>query len=200
MILFFDTETTGLPDWKSPSDAPNQPHLVQLAMILTDDDLTERACVNLIIRPEGWDIPADVAAIHGITTDIASRCGVQEKIAVGLFDRMVPRNGLLVAHNISFDQRIIRIARLRSGWTKPELQEEEKKPTFCTMAAATPLVNLPPTDRMIAAGFSKPKPPKLAECIKHFYGEELAGAHDALVDVRACMRVYAALRLLEEDI
>nr|WP_299241463.1 hypothetical protein [uncultured Halomonas sp.] len=37
-ILFFDTETTGLPDWKVPSDSEHQPHLVQLAAVLADDD------------------------------------------------------------------------------------------------------------------------------------------------------------------
>lgn len=25
MRAFFDTETSGLPDWKAPSDSPNQP-------------------------------------------------------------------------------------------------------------------------------------------------------------------------------
>ena len=32
-LLMFDTETTGLPLWKDPSDHPDQPHLVQLALV-----------------------------------------------------------------------------------------------------------------------------------------------------------------------
>ncbi|MEA3044540.1 MAG: polymerase subunit epsilon [Sphingomonadales bacterium] len=32
MILGYDTETTGLPAWHDPSDAPHQPHVIQLAM------------------------------------------------------------------------------------------------------------------------------------------------------------------------
>jgi len=32
-ILFYDTETTGLPDFKAPSDAPHQPRIIQLAVI-----------------------------------------------------------------------------------------------------------------------------------------------------------------------
>jgi DNA polymerase-3 subunit epsilon len=65
------------------------------------------------------------------------------------------------------------------------------------MEAAAPIVNLPPTERMLAAGFNKPKAPKLEECIHHFFGETLAGAHDALVDVRACARVYFHLQTLK---
>jgi len=58
------------------------------------------------------------------------------------------------------------------------------------MTAAAPIVNIPPTPKMLAAGFNKPKSPKLEECIKHFFGEELPGAHDAMIDVIACRRIY----------
>jgi DNA polymerase-3 subunit epsilon len=68
----------------------------------------------------------------------------------------------------------------------------------CTQALSSPLLNLPPSERMRAAGFSKPKPPKLSESYQFFFNEELVGAHDALVDARACARVY--LELVKREI
>lgn len=195
MILGLDTETTGLPDWQAPSEAEHQPHLVQLAMVLMEDDMRERASVSIIIRPEGWTIPPEVAAIHGVTQEIAEATGVPEKLATMLFVSMLYGSGarLVVGHNVSFDLRIMRIAMLRAGRAK-EWLDAQQVDSFCTMRAATPLVNLPPTERMVAAGFQKPKPPKLGECIRFFFDEDLAGAHDALVDVRACLRVYQHLQ------
>ena len=38
MFAFFDTETTGLPDWKAPADAPGQPRIASVAIILCADD------------------------------------------------------------------------------------------------------------------------------------------------------------------
>lgn len=35
LALVYDTETTGLPDWHQPSDAPQQPHLVAAGEKLT---------------------------------------------------------------------------------------------------------------------------------------------------------------------
>lgn len=194
MIVAFDTETTGLPDWGAPSESAHQPHLVQLAMILMEDDFTERAAVSLIIKPDGWTIPDDVAKIHGITTEIAEAVGVPEKLAVSLYMNMsFGTKAMEVAHNHSFDARIMRIAMLRAGQTKDSLNAR-KVQSFCTLKAATPVLNLPPTDKMIAAGFNKPKAPKLSECIKHFFNEDLEGAHDAMVDVRACVRVFRHLQ------
>lgn len=193
MKLFFDTETTGLPDYRSPSDAPTQPHLVQLAMILTEDDGRERGSVSLIVKPEGWEIPPGASDIHGITTEVARSCGVSEKSAVELYRSFFALASTSIAHNHSFDERIMRIAQLRAGHDRAQIESNEQKQKFCTCTSAALIVNLPPTARMLAAGFNKPKPPKLEECMRHFFGEELTGAHDALVDVRACIRVYFEL-------
>lgn len=194
MILAFDTETTGLPDYRAPSDAAHQPHLVQLAMLLLDEDLTERASVSLIIKPDGWEIPEDVAKIHGIDTAAAARLGVPEKVATDLFVSMLYGTGArALAHNVDFDQRIMRIAMLRCGYDKA-WQERQTVESLCTLKASTHIVNLPPTPKMVAAGFNKPKPPKLSECIEFFFQEPLEGAHDALVDVRACVRVFRHLQ------
>lgn len=195
MILGLDTETTGLPDFRAPSDAPHQPHLVQLAMVLLGDDLVERASVSLLIRPDGWVSGPEALAAHGITEEMATALGVPEKTAANLFAQMAYGSGtrLIVGHNVSFDLRIMRIALLRAGFSKEKLDAQTHE-TFCTMSASSPILNLPPTGKMAAAGFNKPKPPKLSECIKHFFGEELEGAHDALVDVRASLRVYHHLQ------
>lgn len=198
MILIFDCETTGLPDFKSPSDAPHQPHIVQFAAILIDPvTRIERASVDLIVKPDGWTIPDEVAAIHGITNEIALACGVHELDVASIFFDLRRNASVEVAHNISFDRRIMKIAGLRTGMTREDVEETEKGKTFCTMKEATAIVNLPPTAKMLASGFTKPKPPKLSECMKHFFNEELDGAHNALVDVRACTRLYFHLQDLK---
>lgn len=198
MILFFDTETTGFVDKKKPANWEGQPRLVQLGAVLTEDDGTERAVVNLIVRPEPMmRIPEQASRVHGITDEIAFRCGVTPKSAMGVFFRLVEVSDLLVAHNMAFDLLVMQAEAYRNGQEKiAELLQSET--LFCTMETATPIVNLPPTDRMLAAGFNKPKAPKLEECIRYFFGEEIEGAHDALVDVRACARVYFHLLSLED--
>lgn len=196
MILFFDTETTCLPDMLAPSDAPHQPHLVQLAALLMEEDGTERGSMSVIIRPDGYEIPEGAAKVHGITTEISSRCGIPLADALAPFIGMAGQARQHVAHNYPFDQKIMRVAMLRAAYERRHIEGRER-PSFCTMKAATHIVNLPPTERMLAAGINRPKSPSLAECYRHFFGEELSGAHDAMVDVRACARVYFELKRLE---
>ena len=82
-ILFFDTETTGLPLWKEPSEDPRQPHLVELAALLVNPDTREMiAFMDVIIKPNGWTIPVDVSEIHGITTERALAEGIPEEEAL----------------------------------------------------------------------------------------------------------------------
>lgn len=192
-IMFFDTETTGLPDKRSPVTAKHQPHVVQLAAILTEDDGTERASINLIVNP-GVTIPKGASDVHGITDEVAGLFGVRPKIAAYAFRNLAARADLVVAHNIEFD-----LFLMEALFARLEMSSMEGGEHFCTMAATTPILNLPPTERMLAAGFNKPKPPKLEEAFRHFFGQDLVGAHDALVDVRACRDVFFAVRALERE-
>lgn len=200
MILAFDTETTGLPDYRAPPDATHQPHLVQLAMILLDDDMVERASVSVIIKPDGWTIPDRASDVHGITTEAATKFGIPEKVAVRMFISMTyDLDAKVVAHNRQFDLFLMRSAMMRAGLSAEQI-DGKKQESYCTMEAATPIVNLPPTAKMLAAGFNKPKSASLSECIRFFFDETLEGAHDALVDVRACVRVYRHLMTPQEAI
>ena len=98
-----------------------------------------------------------------------------------------------VAHNESFYRRIVRIAMTRAGYARDFIEIIEARAWFCTCKASTPILNLPPTEKMRAKGMNIPKQAGLGECIQHFFGEKLDGAHDALVDARACARIYFEL-------
>ena len=192
MILFFDTETTGLPNYGLPTDHESQPHLVQLACLLTEHDGQERTAVSIVVDPL-VPIPEAASRVHGITDDVAERCGVPVRVAAALFAELLDRATVLVAHNIEFDAAVMRSALRREAMSEKGFSFVE---AVCTMTAAAPIVSLPPTAKMVAAGFHKPKPPRLAECCQHFFGEPLPGAHDAMVDVRACARVFRHLKAL----
>lgn len=190
MILVFDTETTGLPLKGLPNDHPNQPHLVQIGIIQADLAFTEVQSVSLIVRPDSWTIPENVVKVHGITTNLALAHGVPITVALAIYTNLRATATALVAHNVEFDLQIMAIALARSGRTPAH---PGPSVIICTADLATPVLNLPPTERMLAAGINKPKRPSLKECYQHFFKEDLPGAHDALSDARACMRIYREL-------
>lgn len=192
--LFYDTETTGLPNFKAPSIDPAQPHIVQLAASLVDvETRVTVAAIDLIVRPNGWTIPQDVADVHGITTEIALRRGVDEGVAITAFFQLWLQAQERVAHNQSFDERILRIGLLRF-LGESNAQQWAEGASECTMLLATPIMNLPATEKMARAGFNKPKAPKLAEAVEFFTGRPLVDAHQARADVIGCAAVYWAIQ------
>ena len=193
LALFYDTETAGLPLWKQPDDHPSQPHLVQVAAHLVDMDTRDVVqSIDLIVKPDDWIIPDEVAAIHGITTEHANEVGVPEDFVLRVFGNLW-KSRLRVAHNESFDARIIRIGLTRftdadvvGRWRNGEAE--------CTSDLTINDMNLPPSERMKAAGFNGPKKPRMSEAYKHYTGMELVNAHSAIADVNACMEVYWAVK------
>ena len=192
IALAFDTETTGLPLFKEPSEHPDQPHIVQLAAVLVDlDSRRELACMDVIVKPDGWTIPTEVSAIHGITTEQALDVGIPESTALEMLLAMWAQR-TRIAHNEPFDARIVRIACMRHA---PEFADPWKAgKAECTQQLSTPILNLPPTDKMKAAGFKKPKSANLGEAYEYFTGRKLEGAHSAMADTRACLEVFHAVK------
>jgi DNA polymerase-3 subunit epsilon len=192
-ILFYDTETSGLPDWKSPSESENQPHIVQLGAILADAETREIiSTMDVIIKPNGWVIPEEVSQVHGITTEKAIEVGIDEKEALETF--LLMWDGCYrAAHNKTFDQRIIRIALKRFGTDEQCEAWANKDDHYCTMQAAKPVMQMGPKGRY---GY---KPPKLSEACEYFTGKPLENAHTAMADARACMEVYWALQDIEKN-
>lgn len=187
-ILFYDTETTGLPNWKVPSEDESQPHLVQLAAILANAETKEVIqSFDLIVKPDGWEIPDEVAEIHGITTEKALEVGVPEGFAVMMLHLMRGQADR-VAHNRTFDQRIIRIGMKRYMAEEAIESWAEKDDHECTMLMAKPIMKMEPKGRY---GY---KSPKLEEAYKHFTGKDLENAHTAMADAKACMEIYFAMK------
>lgn len=182
-IIVWDTETNGLPQWQVPSEDPSQPHMVQLAALLVDVDTAKVIqSMDVIIRPDGWEIPPEMTAIHGITHEHAMDVGVPEGLALAMFLEMW--NGRQrIAFNTTFDNRIIRIATKRycleadiDRWHQGKQGEE----WVCMMMAA----------RKAMGG----KQPTLAEAYQHIIGADLQDAHTAMGDTKACMDIFFALR------
>lgn len=183
MNLFFDTETTGVPrNYKAPAtDIQNWPRLVQLAWLLTDAQGVELTSGEYIVKPNGFTIPAEASRIHGITTERALAEGVELQVAVDAIRADIAKASVLIAHNVSFDEKILGAEFIRLGYPN----HVETKPRKCTMQASTAHCALPGP-----YGF---KWPKLQELHQKLFREGFDGAHDAVADVRACARCYFEL-------
>jgi len=208
--LFFDTETSGLPLFDQPSEHPDQPHIVQVGALLVDlDTRRELATLDLTVRPDGWTIPEEVAKLHGITHEMAMDIGVPEATAVdallALWQSAGGAQRLRIAHNEQFDARIVRIALKRlidprsPALASPVSDAWKAGRAECTQRLATPILKLPPTAKMKAARRFHFKSANLGEAYQHFTGQALDGAHNAMVDVRACAAVYFAAKALEAE-
>ncbi len=182
-INIFDFETTGLPEWKLPSEDPCQPHIVEVAALLCDaaGNIIDR--FEAIVRPDGWTITPEMTAIHGISHEQAMDTGISELEALDGFVAIHSRAGIRAAHNLTFDDRIARIALMRYHGEELANSFKESGEKFCTCYRSRAKVALPGN-----------KLPTLAEAYKHFTGEDLVEAHRAMPDALACARVYFALQ------
>ena len=195
ITLAWDTETTGFALDDRPPDHPSQPHLVQLGLALYDEQQHERAYASLIVKPDGWVVPEGAAKVHGITTELATAVGLPLLVVLSVFNQLSKVADRHVGHNVQFDVKIITTAYTRAGKVMPALDLR------CTQEMSDAVMKLPPTDRMVKAGYGhKSKPPRLAEAIEYLFNESLPGAHDALVDARASARVFFELERRAKDV
>ncbi len=187
MLLFFDTETTGLPkNYKAPaSDVQNWPRMVQIAWMLVDEQENEIESAEYIVRPDGFTIPPEAARVHNITTEMALRDGVALSNILPAIESCIERASALVAHNISFDEKILGAEFVRAKYPNAL----ETRPRKCTMASATDFCRLP--------GRYGYKWPTLMELYTKLFQRSFSSAHNALVDVRACKQCYFELKRLK---
>lgn len=180
MILFFDTETTGVSKYKD--------HLVQLAWVLCDASGSILAKRSSLVRPTGFSIPQAASRIHGITTDFAQRNGSPISTVLREFAADAARAERIVAHNMQFDFGILQTAYQSAGASFPLAGKSQ----VCTMRVSTDWCKLPKLD-----GRPGHKYPKLPELHYFLFKRGFDGEHDALQDTLACMRCYFELMRLD---
>ncbi len=187
MYLFFDTETTGLPEaYGAPAyHLDNWPRLVQLAWMLADDDGNEVVSREFIIKPDGFRIPWRSAWVHGITTRKAARVGVPLDQALDAFVEDMNKADVLIAHNMAFDEKIVGAEFLRTG--RPNHMDLKRR--RCTMKWSARYCGI--------LGRNGYKWPNLQELHRKLFRKRFGDAHHALADVRACARCYFELRRLK---
>ena len=186
MYLFFDTETTGLPrSWKAPvSDLDNWPRLVQLAYLYYDANGNKISSGDLIVKPEGFTIPVDASRIHGITTERALKEGLSISSVLRNFNSLVEKSSFLVAHNMSFDEKVVGAEFLRNGM----YNSIASKSKICTMERTTNF-----------CGINGPygyKWPKLSELHYKLFKTSFDDAHNAAVDITITAKCFWELKRL----
>lgn len=198
MILFLDTETTGLtnasPEWLA------QPGIVQIGAVKIAetwseceqyDDLLlaerhiawtdkggEVASLNILVNPEGVKWSDEAIKTHGITPDKVADAATFFEVGP-LLGRFALGCRVWAGYNTRFDRDVLWHQLNRYGlersfpWPPEELD-------VMKLAAR----------EMEMQGKRGMKRPKLSEVYQFFMGKPLEGAHDALADIRATVDVW----------
>ncbi len=192
--IIFDTETTGLPQnkWRGALHGPrNWPDLVSICWLVYDEDWDLVRKEYHVVRPQGWTIPDEASAIHGVTQAVAEASGEPLAAVLGRFAEDLKTARLLVAHNMIFDKNVVQGAyKWRLGVEPAEFWPAAER-EFCTMEASRDLLRLP------WKGPSHPgkpvtyKPPRLAELWSYvFPGTNQPTAHNSEGDALATAAIY----------
>ena len=193
-VLFFDTETTGIPErsWNWDTDFEQYPHVVQIAWLHGCKVETH------IIRPDGWEIPQETVDVHGITTEYALEHGEPFASVVDMFIQDCHDAGLICGHNIHFDTGIVKANILR------ELGREyyDANDVETALYKGKRIDTMRSTMKWVDArnSWGKLKFPNLGELYARCFPGDTFPAHDALEDTKAvarCLPVILELGLVE---
>lgn len=174
MYLFFDTETTGL----------ENPKLVQLAYILSDETGKIIEQNDFIVQPYGFQIPEDAVKFHGITTEMAFENGVKISEALDNFKRVLNKAENVIAHNIAFDVKVMNLAFEKMGSRQLFL----KKNLICTANHIKPTILFPSFWKKISNRQT------LSSLYYNLFNEKLDNAHTANADTIALYKCFWMLK------
>lgn len=186
-VLVFDTETSGLIPKKYES-INECPYILQLACMLVDTDgskvINKIDSINEIINAPINKLDDKVMEITGLTIEKV-KSGVDIIPILKKFKNMLENSDVLVAHNLEFDLKMIKIEFERNN-----IELNTPRSSYCTMKNSTQICNIQREN-----SFGKYlKWPTLEELHKHLFpGLDVKNLHDAYVDSILCLRCYLML-------
>lgn len=162
-----------------------------MAWIITDTEGDTLKEYSSLIKPEGFTIPKETTAIHGITTERALAEGRKMSEVIKDFLPDFMNSSEIVAHNYYFDMPIIASEIFRSRYKS--IREKSKyltlKPHTCTMLESVDFCQI-----YRNYWSDEYKWPKLKELHYKLFDTSFDNEHDALSDVRATTKCYFELR------
>lgn len=189
-LLFFDTETNGLPANKKypPSPCDNWPRVLQIAWDIWEKG--ERIKSEMYYVYPDHHIAYDLGAqkIHGITPVQLYKEGVTIQMALSHFYADWLRSDYAIAHNMEFDLNVIQSEMLRENMISTNDQGlfwRHGPKHLCTMKTSVEFCKIAdPRGRTLF------KYPKLSELYYKCFKTSFQGAHDASNDIDALARCF----------
>ena len=185
-LLIFDTETTGL--ISKYANINNKtlhqyPKIVQLSWIVYDD------CINKIVNVGDYivdvdNIPPETTKVHRITNEIAKNMGRPIYEVMEAFKEDWDSSQVIIAHNKSFDLKMIEIEALRVY--KKNVFENTNKMEFCTMKEGYWKTDVFYVCKKTKK--NKKKNPTLMELHEALFNSKPNNLHNAFIDILVCFR------------
>ena len=159
--------------------------MVQIAWLIYDADGNRIDGKDFIVKPEGFSIPDDAVRVHKISTEKAMNEGKELDFVLKLFAEQIENVDMLVAHNMSFDEKIVGAEFIRKNIQSKLFQTNR----VCTMKESTNYCKIP--------GRYGYKWPKLSELHIELFGEDFEEAHNAAVDINATAKCFWKMKELK---
>ena len=201
-VLVFDTETTGLPDGHpSFNDLEKWPYVIQLSYCLYDCTLEKIIIENdhIISLDDNVVITPKSIEMHKITKEISQNQGIPIERALETFNICLQSADIIMAHNLSFDKRMLIVEHIRSKKkaknnrdydlkSQTQLLFPLNKRHYCTMRESKNLCAI----KAISSkdGEEYIKFPTLSELHQKLFSvlPDQSAIHNSLIDVRLCLK------------
>lgn len=208
IYLIFDVEAIGsMPEFRtwdlwsadSMEDAalPEYPHIMQWAWVLCDDQQETLIARNVLIKPEGFAVPAIAGKVHGITQQAALEKGVPIRAALKEFSECVAPTTRCCTFDACIGAAVVELEMRRAGLPMRfnrfffyDLAERSRK--FCALPD-------PDADELGDEPQRHFRKPKLSELYEKLFGpfDEIRW-NDASADVQIAQHCLFGLKKRED--